>query len=319
MPATSEPSPAQELTPSEIDRLEWLIGTIEAKNLVGEPLTDKENALYAALNELRQAEKASREAFGAFYTSLPGGDAAQALPDSVTQPINRWIAARRSWDEQVAIYLAKSSPLPVRTGPRVRATLPESLRVPAAAPARDLMALFFAPHLWQTDAAGETLSAVRGNTSVRLELDEVTGLGAEEALKQIAKQGASVAQTFFALVGLWQERHSAAESHETYMNVYASDLLRYQGRRQTKSGGYHRDDVLAKGREIYLLSRISLPLSATQTADGGRRETRLMSLGRLLSLESLEMAETIERDADGKTRQTSSVVPLPLPSRKNGA
>ena len=305
----SEPlAPTKELTSTEIDRLEWLIGTIEAKNLLYETLTATEDALYTALTELRNAERASREAFASFYAALPGGDAAQALPDTVTEPINRWIAARRAWDEQAARYLNKPSAPPMRTGPRVRASLPDSLRVPASAPARDLMALFFAPHLWRTDAVGETLTAARGNTSVRLELDEMMGFGAEEALKQIAKQGASVAQTFFSLLGLWQERNATATSHETYMTVYASDLLRYQGRRQTKSGGYHRDDILAKGREIYLLSRISLPLSATHTSDAGRREARVMSLGRLLSLESLEMAETVDRDADGKITHSSSVV-----------
>ena len=310
----NEPAaPAIELTPDDIDRVEWLIGTIEAKTLVGETLSGAERTVFDALNELRASEKASREAFAAFYMSAPGGDgAASALPDSVTQPINRWIQARRAWDERIALYLKKASApaLPVRTGPRVRANLPDSLRIPASAPARDLMALFFSPHLWRTDAAGDTLIATRGNSSVRLELDEMTGLGAEEALKQIAKQGASVAQTFFALIGLWQERNETA-SQETYMTVYASDLLRYQGRRQTKSGGYHKDDILAKGREIYLLSRMSVPLTAahtTPTENGGKRETRLTSLGRLLSLESIEMAETTERDAAGAVTQSSSVV-----------
>ncbi|MEI6430932.1 MAG: hypothetical protein WCP07_02010 [bacterium] len=312
MDEVKPPSAEKELTPAEIDQLEWLIGTIDAKNLIGETLSESEKAIYDALNELRSAERASREAFAAFYLSAPNGDGSSALPDTVTQPINRWIQARRNWDEQVERFFRRVSlpSLPVRTGQRVRANLPDSLRIPASAPARDLMSLFFAPHLWRTQVTGDAVMATRQDASVRVDSDELAGLSAEATLKQIARQGASVAQTFFALIGLWQERNMG-KPYETYLTIYASDLLRYQGRRQTRNGGYHKEDILAKGREIYLLSRISVPLAATHTAtnaDGGTRDIRLTSLGRLLSLESLEIAETTDRDKEGTITQSSSVV-----------
>jgi hypothetical protein len=170
-----------------------------------------------------------------------------------------------------------------------------------------MLSLLFAPHLWQVDSEGGAIRAQRGETHVQLDCDDITGLSPEQAIRQIAKHGASVAQTFFALVSLWTERNPAA-SHETYMTVYASDLLRYQNRKETRRGGYHAEDILAKGRDIYLLSRISVPTASVTAYDGGRREARTLSLGRLLSLESLEVAQETIKDANGHATAGTSIV-----------
>lgn len=298
---------AKELTPDEINQLEWLLGTIEAKRLVGEALSPTEASLREALTELTEAEENARTAFSTFYSALPSTgngttDSQVALPGDVASRISRWVEARRLWDEAVTEILREipEEPLPntvpVRTGPRLKATLPALLRVPTAISARDTLSLLFAPHLWKADADGMAVTAQRGETQVRLECDDVMGLGPQEAIRQIAKHGASVAQTFFALVGLWRERNPGA-SHETYMTAYASDLLRYQQRKETGKGGYHRDDIMSKGRDLYLLSRISVPESSTLSFDKGRREAKRLSLGRLLSLEALETAEISSDEA----------------------
>ena len=125
------------------------------------------------------------------------------------------------------------------------------------------------------------------------------GFGPERAIQHIAKQGASLAQTFLTLASLWQEK-CAGQNPETYMTIYASDLLRYQGRKETPKGGYHRKDLLAKGREIYLLSRISVPKSDVTIVQNGERSVKSLSIGRLLSLESLDMAVFEGGEDDGK-------------------
>jgi hypothetical protein len=216
------------------------------------------------------------------------------------------VEARRAWDALLAEFLASPEAEPGEGSagkagkpervPRLRASLPETLRVPTALSAREMFGLLFSPAPWQPTPDGDALTARAGATQVRLELDAVTGLGPEQAIHQIAKHGASVAQTFFALVNLWLERNPDA-SPETYMTVAASDVLRYQNRKETPKGGYHSDDIVAKGRDIYLLSRITIPDASVTTFDGGRRETRTLSLGRLLSLESLEISRT--RNTDG--------------------
>ncbi|MDX1935059.1 MAG: hypothetical protein SFU56_20875 [Capsulimonadales bacterium] len=289
---------AKELTADEIHRLEWLLGTIEAKRLVGETLTPEESALRTALEELTAAEADARTAFASFYTTLPmpgvSDDAQVALPGDVARRINRWVEARRAWDQAVTEILREAPPersVPVRTGPRIKANLPDFLRVPTALPARDTLALLFAPHLWKADTDGLAVSAQRGETQVRLECDDLLGLGPQEAIRQIARHGASVAQTFFALIALWLERNPGA-SHETYMTAYASDLLRFQRRKEAGKGGYHRDDILAKGRDLYLLSRISVPTGEAIELENGNRVSKRASLGRLLSVEALEIAET---------------------------
>lgn len=289
---------AKELTAEEADRLEWFLGTIEAKRVIGEPLTQKEAAFTDTLRTLAEAEQEARDAFSVFYSALPGAEndpAQAALPANVASRINRWVEARKSWDGLLDEFLIHPpvpvDPVPVIPRPRLRASLPATLRVPTALPARETLALLFSPRHWTADANGEALTAQHGMTQVRLELDEVTGLGPEQAIQQIAKHGASVAQTFFALVGFWLERNPDTPP-ETYMTVSASDLLRYQNRKETPRGGYHSDDIAAKGRDIYLLSRITIPNASVLTFDGGRRETRTLSLGRLLSLEALEVSQT---------------------------
>lgn len=298
---------AKELTADEIDRLEWLLGVIHAKRLVGEALSETEGAIAVALEDLTGVEREAREAFGAFCAGLSppvvspvaGANADDALPADVALAIGRWVACRRTWDVAVTAFLeAMPTPSsdtlvvhPTRTGPRLRASLPASLRIPTALPARDTLALLFAPRLWKADVGGGAILAEHGDTQLRLECDEALGLGPEQAIRQIARHGASAAQTFFALVGLWLERNANAPSHEVYMDACASDLLRYQRRRETPRGGYHAEDVQAKGRDVYLLSRISIPRASVLSYASGRREMSALSLGRLLSVEALDVRQ----------------------------
>jgi hypothetical protein len=256
------------MTAEAIDRVEWLLGTIEAKKLLGETLTEREEAFSNALARLTNAEAVARNAFTHFYGNLTpaeneAGDENNnlALPTTVATDINEWVLARKEWEDQVQAFLeAPVAPTLVpRTGPRLRAALPEFLRVPTAPGAQDIF---------------HTLMG-RPARSALLPPDE------NAIFTSLSKQGAAMIQTFLSLIGLWLEQNPT-QSHETYLTAYASDILRYQGRKETEHGGYHRKDLLAKGHEIFQLSRLTLP---SVSPDG-----QVLTLGRVLSLENLEIS-----------------------------
>ncbi len=228
--------------------------------------------------EALAAEAAARDAFAAFYSGLTGGEDQSALPPEVTLALARWVEARKRWE------LAQTE-TKVPSMPRLGLKPPASVMLPSSLPARDALAALFAPQLWQTEASGLAMVAKVSDTAqVRVEFDEVLGFGPEQAIRQIARSGPAAAQTFLALASLWMER-LAGQPHETYLTLAASDLLRFQGKKATPKGGYHRDDIIAKGRDLYLLSRITVPHAMGSES---------MALGRLLSLEALEAGQSDE-------------------------
>jgi hypothetical protein len=261
-------------------------------------LTAEETKLLAALDAVNAAEAGAKASFERFYASLAIGSTDSALPPDVAAAMAHWVEARKHWETLSAALLKTHTArpkAPVRRGPRMGIKPPESVRMPSALPAKDALAALFAPHLWKTDAAQLGLVAdVSAATQVRVEFDDALGFGPEQAVRQITKNGPAAAQTFLALASLWKETLGDQPS-ETYLSVYASDLLRFQGKKETPKGGYHREDLLAKGRDVYLLSRISLPRATVRdtSADGAVKTVKTVAIGRLLSLETLE-AVTIE-------------------------
>ena len=313
------------MTPSDAAvRVEQYLGHLQARREAGHPLSPEEAGYLDTLTAAARAEAEARDAFSVFYAALStsegggaaGADAAQvSLPVEVAAKVNTWIEQRKAWDALFETLLASPSLLPPavadtpasrlptpRTGARLRATPPSLLRVPTALPAKDTLLALFAPHLWRTDAGGTAITArVRDETQVRVECDEVMGFGPERAIQQIARHGASLAQTFLTMAGLWlQQIGGTGASHETYLSVYASDLLRFQRRKQTPRGGYHQSDLLAKGRDVYLLSRISVPHSAVIAYEDGARVTKTLTIGRLLSVESLDAEQTMTQNENGE-------------------
>lgn len=223
--------------------------------------------------EAEVAEEAAREAFARFYATVGAGEANVALPPEVAAALTRWIEARRA--------LTVPAPPRARRGPRLRARSPETVRIPTPLTARDALALLFLPDAWETSPDGGALQARTPRTTLRVEFDDVLGFGPEQAILQIARHGPATAQTFLALAALWKERMGDAPA-ETYLDVWASDLLRFQGRAETPKGGYHRDDLLARSRDVYFLSRITLPRAQASGEVSG------LALSRLISLEALE-------------------------------
>lgn len=298
-------------------QLDAYIGRIETALAENKPLTGEQNEVYAALTALLNAEAGAREAFATFYATqalLGMGDGASedaplTVPADVARRINEWVSRRQAWDTLIAARfpvaagqsgtIAVRAPLAPPGKGRLRASLPALLRVPTAQSAREAFAALFAPHAWQSDTQAGVAWAQSGDTTVQFDADEALGLSADQAAQLVAKHGASAAQTFLALVNLYLERATPGEP-EAYVTAYASDLLRYQERKETPRGGYHRDDVLAKGRDVYLLSRLSLPRAVawnTREADEAGEDGadspngKAVHIGRLLSVDAIDVAQ----------------------------
>jgi hypothetical protein len=179
-----------------------------------------------------------------------------------------------------------------RRGPRPVWIRPETIPLPAALPAKGALAALFSPHHWSATRNGELTARVSGGSEVWLDVLTSGPDAAGDALREIAKQGASAAQTYLALVSLWRSELGDSP-HETYLTVYASDLLRWQGKKATPRGGYHKEDLLAKGRDIWLLSRLRVPVERSATGPNGET-VNVRSVERLISLESLDAVETVD-------------------------
>lgn len=287
------------LEPGEERRLEEAVLLWQEKRARGDALSPAERQCLTTLEAVAAAEASARHAFQTFYAGLIAGGTAESadpsvLPPEVAQSVSQWMEARRAWEELLptarALLRRQAS---IRRGPRLPARTPATFRLPTSLTARDALSALFAPHRWETDAAGTALVAQLTGAQMRVEFDDVLGFGPERAIQQIARYGASVAQTFLSMATLWLEQN-AGKPYETYLSAYASDLLRFQGRKATPRGGYHRDDLIAKGRDVYFLSRISIP--RPEVGSAGRRSVAGLSLSRLLSLESLE-AVTLTEDS----------------------
>lgn len=179
-----------------------------------------------------------------------------------------------------------------RTGERVKASLPDSMRLPTARTAHDTMTAFFAPNTWRPNETGTAIFAQRNETQVMLDCDDAIGFGPERAIQQIAQHGPATAQTFLALAGLWL-RDNKGRSHETYMTVGASDLLRFQGRKPSSNHGFDIDEIMAKGRDVWVLSRISVPKAEAVTYKSGK-QVRSLSIGPLFMVQAFDVQQTLE-------------------------
>ena len=182
-----------------------------------------------------------------------------------------------------------------RTGERIQASQPDFMRIPTAQTAHDTMTAFFAPSAWRPNEAGTAIYAQRGETQVMLDCDDAIGFGPERAILQIAQYGPATAQTFLALAGLWL-RDKQGQSHETYMTISATDLLRFQ--RKSGHGGsynetFHNDEIMAKGRDVWVLSRITVPKAEAVTYKNGK-QVRSLSIGPLFMVQSFDVQQTLD-------------------------
>lgn len=178
----------------------------------------------------------------------------EAKVTSVNQEArNRWLDAARNLLREQAC-----SRTPTRFGKRLDIKVPDVIQITTAHPIKDAVVSMGGNVVPWTEAEdGRGIVANCGETHLRLDYDELFDLGAETAMRSITKQGPALVQTLLALACLWLEQNRG-KSHETYLTVYASDVLRYQGRGEKENGGYERTDTEEKGRQVYILSRINI-------------------------------------------------------------
>ena len=187
-----------------------------------------------------------------------------------------------------------------RTGAKPQIKPAEQLRLPMTEYAKDaLMGLgrgIFIP----TEGRDAVFTEI-GEAQLRIECDP-TGFDTIRAIEMLAAYGPATMQTFLGLMGLWME-HNAGASHETYFTAHASDLMRYMGRKELTGGSYHTADQMQKGREIYILSRATIPRATVQRYNTKKkmRESQTVSMDRLIHVKTLTAQRTLE---DGQEIQS---------------
>jgi len=274
------PEQQQYLTAEELLRLESAYRAIDKKPLNNlnwqetELLQATGHILMAGLLASRQSDAPEREA---------------RVTHSTQEARSRWLAAART-----LLRKQGCSRTPTRFGKRLDIKVPDLLQMATANPIKDTVVSMGGNVVPWTEAEdGEGLVASCGETRLRLDYDELFDLGAETALRSIAKQGPALVQTLLALACLWLEQNRG-KSHETYLTACASDVLRYQGRGEKENGGYARDDTEEKGRQVYLLSRINIVRGEvrryTSVGNGkrGKESIETKRIGPLIVLKELQ-------------------------------
>ena len=186
-----------------------------------------------------------------------------------------------------------------RKGPKIQARPAYSLRLPTSEYVKDAMMGLSRGEFTPTEGLDGVFTLI-GDTQLRIECDDASGLDTVRAVEMLAAYGPATMQTFLGLMGLWLE-HNPGASHETYFTVRASDLMRYMHRRETAGGGYNTDDQMQKGREVFLLSRATVPRATTKVHRAGKLTVQTLSVDRLIHVQTLAAQRTLE---EGKEIQS---------------
>lgn len=195
--------------------------------------------------------------------------------------------------QQPELIEVPTQPTPHRPR-RPRTTL---VRLPTAASARHVVAALADRDGWQptTDRAQIVCTPRTGDADVSIacSCEPPDAYTSERALDAVAQFGAAAAQVLFGLANMWLERNRNLP-YDRYVEASVSDLLRYMGRAEKRKGGYARDDLLAYGHIVYMLSNLSVP--RTEAFQRGRergRERHIIRIERLINVEYFEMEESL--------------------------
>ena len=186
-----------------------------------------------------------------------------------------------------------------RRGPKNQVRPARRLRLPTSEYMKDAMMGLSRGKFIPTEGLDGVFTLI-GDTQLRIECDDASGLDTVRAVEMLSTYGPATMQTFLGLMGLWME-HNPGASHETYFTVRASDLMRYMHRRETAGGGYNTDDQMQKGREVFLLSRATVPRATTKVHRAGKLTVQTLSVDRLIHVQTLAAQRTLE---EGKEIQS---------------
>ena len=188
---------------------------------------------------------------------------------------------------------------PARRGPKLQVEGAQQVRVPTTEYLKDALLALARGEFTPTEGNGGVF-AVLGDTQIRIDCDDTAGFDALTLVKMLSAYGPATMQTYLALIGLWVENNSGA-THETYFTARASDLMRYMHRRETGKGGYNVEDQKQKGREVWILSRTTVPYAIFTRFPNGKKTVETISLDQLIHLQTLTAVRTLE---DGKEVQS---------------
>ncbi|MFM7187173.1 MAG: hypothetical protein ACKO14_05100 [Armatimonadota bacterium] len=254
---------------------------------LGHPLSADDTSLLETLDRLERCEQAVKRAVAKGEISL-GADSkseSENLPDTLATVIRNWMEAQAQWEAAFSTLATRQKKSAKRSGPRGNVTAATTIRIPTSATATKALVSIINTKLWTEQAADEQLITRVPSDGLRVNLSNAIGFDAETAIAHLTRHGASVVQTFLTLASIWREQAGDA-SYDTYIEVFASDILRHQGRQQTPRGGYHQADTLSKGRDVFILSRLLMPMDI---ADAGESTT----FARFISVEQLETKVSI--------------------------
>lgn len=248
----------------------------------GHPLSADDLSLLETLDRLERCERAVKVAVSSGDLALgfsTSGDS-ENLPEPLADVIRDWMDAQATWDDAVANLATRHKQSSKRSGPRGNITAATTIRIPTSSTATKALVSIINTKLWSEQAADEQLITKVPVDGLRVNLGNAIGFNAETAIAHLTRHGASVVQTFLTLASIWREQAGNA-SYDTYVEVFASDILRHQGRQQTPRGGYHQADTLSKGRDVFILSRLLMPMGVADKGEG-------VKFARFISVEQLE-------------------------------
>lgn len=248
----------------------------------GHSLSSDDSKLLDTLDRLEQCERSVRAAVvqGNLSIDSPNGSNSENLPEALGDVIRAWMAAQTQWEAAVTAIGNRQKQTTKRSGPRTNITVANSIRIPTSPTATKALVSIINTKLWSESLLDEQLVTKVPADGIRVNLSNAIGFDAHTAISHLSSHGASVVQTFLTLASIWREQMGDAR-YDTYVEVFASDILRHQGRQQTPRGGYHQADTLSKGRDVFILSRLLMPLDSTDKGGG-------TTLARFISVEQLE-------------------------------
>lgn len=205
-----------------------------------------------------------------------------------------WNEAQRIAEEYRSFYETESfSPKLGRTGPKPQIKSADQARLPMTEYVKDALMGLGRGEFTPTEGMEAVFTEI-GKAQVRIECDSI-GFDALRAVEMLAAYGPATMQTFLGLMGLWIDNNPGA-SHETYYTARASDLMRYMRRQELPSGGYHTKDQMQKGREVYILSRATIPRATVKrvNSNNGQRTVETVVLDQLLHVQNMTVQRTLE-------------------------
>ena len=261
----------------------------------GHPLSADDAALLDILDTLDRCERDVKASVSLGQLSIEStfDGHSEHLPDSLADTIRQWMEAQATWEIAVSSLSSRHRQTSKRSGPRGNIAPATSIRIPTSnAATRALISIINTKH-WIEHLSDEQLVTRDPTNGLRVNLSNPIGFDARAAVSHLTSHGASVVQTFLTLASIWREQAGGA-SYDTYVEVFASDILRHQGRQQTPRGGYHQADTLSKGRDVFILSRLLIPVDESE-ASGGTKFSRFISVEQLETKVSTGTSESYVR------------------------